>query len=301
MEFSVDMIRLVTRVRVSDFDVFNRLYLACNPCIKSYMKSRLQDYRYNFSVEETENYLQMTDLYERGVVPCNKFYFGYQHNQEQIRSSDLTKYNLVIEFNPNKCDVTWGLLNLLLKTFFNNVHELKIVSADFCTDIEGVSIDNVTIDRGLKRTYIDYQSNGGRGLYVGKRGSNGQVKIYDKAVELGLENTILTRYECHLVFDDLYVDMIMARGFSISDCLPTVYFDSGQMKLIEDVKLRCCVMAVKNGYADLKEFNPRFRDKIKPYLVDTAKLIVDNSALKLVRECIISYFFKYCKVLNLHY
>lgn len=305
MEFSVDMIRLVTRVQIGDFDLFNRQYLACNPSVNSYMKSRLQDYRYNFAVEETALYMQMTGENGGDYVPCNKFYFAYQHNQEQIKTSELTKYNLVIEFNPNKCDIACGLLNRILKKFFNDVHETKVVSADFCTDIEGVPIGNVMVDRGLKRTYIDYQSNNGRTLYVGKRGTNGQVKVYDKAAELGLKNKVLTRYECHLVFEDLFADMIMGRGFSISDCLPKVYFDSGQEKLdeelMEDVKLRCCVMAVKNGYANIKEFNRKYREKIMPYLENTAKVIIDNSVLKTIRETIITWFFWYCKVLNLRY
>ncbi|WP_313527164.1 hypothetical protein [Anaerotignum sp.] len=301
LNFKVDMIRMVTKVTQDNFNTFYMRYVPNNPCIKSYLGYKKQDYHYNLAVDEMSA-MAVLD-FETGVsrIPNNRFYVGYQHNQETLMEFGGKPYNMVIEFNPNKCDVTCGLLNTILKKFFNDVHIIRVVSADFCCDVPDIPLDNVTIDMGRRRSYCEMRKNGGRGFYIGTRGSNGNVKIYDKAKELGLENKILTRYECHLAFDDLYADMIMGRGFCINDCLPTVYFDSGQMKLIEDVKLRCCVMAVKNGYADIKEFNPRFREKIKPYLEDTAKLIIDNSALKAIRETIITYFFDYCKELNLHY
>lgn len=301
MDFKVDMIRLVAKVTHSEFDTFFMRYVPNNPCVRQYLGFKKQDYHYNFAVDETSAYCEV-DLGTMAYnLIHNRFYMGYQHNQETLMDFGGKKYNMVIEFNPGKCDLTYGLLNVILKSFFGSVHNIKVVSADFCCDIPDVPLDNVTIDKGRRRTYVDYQSGNGRTLYVGKRGSHGQVKVYDKAAELKLKNKVLTRYECHLAFDDLFADMIMARGFSISDCLPVVYFDSGQDKLIEDVKLKCCVMAVKNGYANLKEFNKNYREKIKPYLEDTAKLVIDNTALKTIRETIIAWFFWYCKELKLNY
>ncbi|GEM_PF-5630675 len=301
MQFKVDMVRMVTKVTLDSFKDFQERYVPNNPCVKHYLGFKKQDYHYNFAIDEMSA-MSLLDLETCNTCyPNNRFYVGYQHNQEKLMDFGGKHYNMVVEFNPNKCDMTFGLLNVILKRFFHNVHDIRVVSADFCCDIPDIPLDNVTIDMGRRRSYCEMRRNGGRGFYIGTRGSNGNVKIYDKAKELGLENKTLTRYECHLTFEDLYADMIMGRGFCINDCLPTVYFDSGQMKLIEDVKLRCCVMAVKNGTAQLKEFNRKYREKIMPYLEDTAKVVIDNSVLKTIRETIISWFFEYCKVLNLHY
>ena len=301
MDFKVDMIRLVTKVSQSEYNTFFMQYVPNNFCIKQYLGYKKQDYHYNLSIDETAVYNEVDMSTGSTIIPNNRFYVGYQHNQERLVEFSGKKYNMVIEFNPSKCDITMGLLKIILKRFFYDVHSIKVVSADFCTDVEGVPLDNVTIDMGRRRTYIDYQTDKGRTKYVGRRGSNGQVKVYDKAKELGIENKILTRWECHLAFEDLYADMVMGRGFRIADCLPTVYFDNGQEMLIEDVKLRCCVMAVKNGYVNIKEFDTRYRQKIKPYLEDTAKLVIDNTNLKNIRETIISWFFWYCKELELRY
>jgi len=300
MNFSVDMVRLVVPVRMGDFVTFCNQYLSIHPAVKEYHSFRPKDYRYNYSVEDDFLYIKdygiMTDF---GEVTCNKFYFAYQHNMEEVSGSDLKKYNLVLEYNPNKCDITRGLLSKLLHRFFNDEQKVRFVSCDICCDFENLTMDNVVVDMKYKQTFVDYRMNGGRTFYVGKRGSNGQVKIYDKAAEQKMKDKVLTRWEVHLTFDDLYMNMILGRAVVVKECLPTVYFGGGQEKLIEDVKMRCCVMAIKEGYANLKEFSRPYREKIKPYLGDTAQVVIDNTNCKELRETIITYCYGLCKELNI--
>ncbi|WP_312071168.1 replication initiation factor domain-containing protein [Anaerotignum propionicum] len=300
MNFSVDMVRLSVPVRRGDFVTFCNQYVSVHPAVKEYHSFRPKDYRYNYSVEDDFLHIQDYEIMtEFGAVTCNKFYFAYQHNMEDMSASELKKYNLVLEYNPNKCDTTRGLLNKLLHRFFSDEQKVRFVSCDICCDFENLTMDNVVVDMKSKHTFVDYRMNGGRTFYVGKRGSNGQVKIYDKAAEQKMKDKVLTRWEVHLTFDDLYMNMILGRAVVVKECLPTVYFGGGQEKLIEDVKLRCCVMAIKNGTANIREFSRKYREKIEPYLGDTAQEVIDNTNCKELRETIITYCYGLCKELNI--
>lgn len=300
LNFSVDMVRLTVPVRMGEFTTFCNQFVSIHTGVKERRSSRTKDYRYNYSVED---FLFMSQgeyevMSEWGQVTCNKFYFGYQHNMEEMSASELKKYNLVLEYNPNKCNTMKGLLRRILKRFFSDEQKVRFVSCDICCDFENLTMDNVVVDMKSKHTFVDYRANGGRGFYIGKRGSNGQVKIYDKAAEQKLKDKVLTRWEVHLAFDDLYMNMILGRAISVKECLPTVYFGGGQEMLIEDVKLRCCVMAIKNGTANIKEFAQKYREKIKPYLACTAQEVIDNSKCKELRNTIIAYCYELCKELN---
>ena len=63
-------------------------------------------------------------------------------------------------------------------------------------------IDNFVYDKNRKRYTYNMTGNNGRTIYLGRRGSNGSVKIYDKAAERGITDRNWTRYEVTLTFDD---------------------------------------------------------------------------------------------------
>lgn len=281
------MVRLEARVEYDFFMGFANKFLSGNTDVEHFEKFKMLDYRHNFRVFNDDN------LFDEK----KSFYLGYIHNTEKPGSSGKKKYKLVIEFNPNKMLMDFGLLNTVLSWFFCDVDNVKFVSCDICTDFEGIAIDSVIVDKGSKRTFIDYQKNGGRGLYIGKRGSNGQVKVYDKAKELGLKDKVLTRWEGHFTFEHLYLNMVLAQGFVIDECLPRVSFPTGeQVDVIDDLRLRCVVECVRNGFVRLDDFEKRYRQKIRKCLENTSYTHIDNASLKDLRTTIISFFIDYYNV-----
>jgi len=286
LEYKIDMIRLETKVENDFFMNFANRFLSGNPMVKHYEKFRPLDYRHNFEVH-IEN-----DAFEDFT---GSFFLGFFHNMEKPSDSPFKKYKLVIEFNPNKVLMDFGLLNDVLSRFFADVNTCRLVSCDICTDIEGIPIDSVIVDRGLKRTFIDYQKDGGRGLYIGKRGSNGQVKVYNKAKELGMKDTILTRWECHLVLPDLWLNRILAQGFQLEKCLPKISFPifGGQVDIIDDAKFRCIMHCIETGFVHVTDFERKYAKKIRSYLEDTTLKHIDDNSLIDLRKTIIAFFIEY--------
>lgn len=282
LDFSVDMIRISTRVSVGDFKKFY-LKIVDNPEFYSYIGHGISEYHYNFSVKENLGSLDVDFLKSE----YNNFYFAYQHNNERS-CSDFSKYTFVLEYNPNKCLTDYGILNYILKTFFGKINDIKLRSVDLCADFYDIPIDFFVFDKNRKRYVCDLTGNNGRTIYIGKRGSNGRVKIYDKAAETG-SGGVWTRYEVTLTFEDTYFSNVLFSDFSVSACLPSVFVNTGQLALLPDAKLRAAVLCIQNGLMSLSDFDSRYRQKIKNYLGDSSSFVIDDSVKNDLSKTIVNY------------
>lgn|GEM_PF-2908259 len=130
----------------------------------------------------------------------NETSFHYQHvflstlfSVYWMPVTNNNKWTTMVRINPNKQELTpQGVLRLLAYVF-EDLSQIYVASFDEKIDLENMTVDEVV--KGLKiphsRSMQDYEDTT---YYSGKRGGQ-QTKVYDKAKESRIENTVITRIE----------------------------------------------------------------------------------------------------------
>lgn len=179
IEYKVDMIRFrlpfIDKIMQIWFD-----WLNFDEAVEYWESHKINSYRHNWKIKVTTE---------------TSIYMGLQQNSEN--NSDRT---LVIEFNPNKIDISKvenNTFNRLLNFGFKSrrdedLEKLDVLNFDIAIDISR-AIDCLKF-RNTKQIEGYIKSSLGNTYYFGKRGSNGFTKIYDKGAENGSGDD-LTRYE----------------------------------------------------------------------------------------------------------
>ena len=134
---SVDMLRVKSRISLNVWDRIHRR-LILDPDIDCWVDSKIDSYGYNY-------------VYRKGEA--GSYYFAYQHNSEK-RSN--FKFSLVIEFNPNKCEIK-GLLRQLIDLLGEN---FEVVSCDVAWDFFDMDIRFISIDKGKKKVFKTFDYGG---------------------------------------------------------------------------------------------------------------------------------------------
>ena len=287
------MLRLETTVSAYDFFRFHKS-IELNSYVDCYVRGGFSDYRYNYSVKESITLKNPFTNSDDLITNC--FWFAYMHNMEKQTSNDYTKYKLVLEFNPNKCTIV-GILHKVLILFFSNLDRVYIKSCDVAFDIP-VHIDNFIVDKGYKHYTCDIVQNDGHTMYFGSPGSDGRIKIYNKAAEQKV-NYDWTRWEISLKFKDTLVSQVLACRFDFNFNPPEVlYYDSLNLEDF-DVKMKCYIYSIQNGFVKLDDFSKDIRKKIKSQLatVTSVKKIDVNKKCD-VYNTIVSYFIGFVKSFN---
>lgn len=298
LNFKVDMIRMEVRADKDDVEHYFGIIFTDNPYVKHRMRSKIRDYRHSFEIHETYK----TETPFGNVEGRNNFIVLYQHNSEKANKQ---RYNLVIEYNPNKCNTNEGLLKLVLVRYYMRLERVKLKSCDICCDIEGVDIDTVTYQRNGKSIERTIRGPKGRTIYIGKRGTHVQIKVYDKAVEQK-KYGVLTRWETTLKFHDASVGIFLIDEYDKDDCeifkinLPDVYLgDNGKLDDVEDIMIQCAVYAVKTCHKKMSQFTYYHQKKIKPYLTSTSLFTIGNSNIPEIINAIVTYYVEYIKQFDL--
>lgn len=284
--YSVDMVRLKTRVPKEYIDRFVKRKLDTNPGIKYWSNFGIKQYRHNWQIRENH------PLNEKYTTPHEKLYsageysywLGYDHNSE----TDKINADLVIEFNPNKCPVD-GLLEYVLMEFYASV-ETTVVSVDIAMDFE-VNISNLLVDKFRKKKMkIIYGGQGEDDLtyYIGE--GDGRIKIYNKARELGIEGD-LTRYEVTKKISKKIKELVRPDYGFEANIIPIGYLTS----LPTDKTLSGLLWAVKNGY-QMDRLTRHQRDKIREYIMNNTELKIDD---KKISQVIQTYFRGYKQILQI--
>lgn len=285
-DISVDMVRLETRIMI---DKFEEIFSAFKnlPQVEYYQKFSISDYRHNFVFKECKNEKNVFN----GLCEYNSFWVGFFHNS----AKKMQKQSCVIEFNPNKCDVGFGLLQRILNCFFKDCLNTFVRSLDIAVDLHNVDINNVVCDKCNKRNYVEMVQNGAKTIYMGARGQNGRVKIYDKAKEQKLSDDVKwCRYEITLKFENLRMIQILGDKFDFDVGFPDVYIlDDIQC---DDVKMKCYLLCIKSGQVKINEFSKDIRKKIKQVLDTLAIKKIDEGLKPQIHNLIINYFTNYIKL-----
>lgn len=242
---SVDMLRVKSRIPLNVWDrIHQRLIL--DPDIDWWVDSKIDSYGYNY-------------VYRKGEV--GSYYFAYQHNSEK-RSN--FKFSLVIEFNPNKCEIK-GLLRQLIDLLGEN---FEVVSCDIAWDFFGVDIRYISVDKGKKKVFktFDY---GGDDLtyYIGE--GDGRVKIYNKARKEKVEGKWV-RYEVTWYVKEKLSNI--EHWYPREDA-PKLYYYL-QQELCMDPTLDAIMYAVERGYP-LNRLSRRYKEKALKCLKARSEVNID--------------------------
>ena len=254
-KYSIDMIRLKTKISHGEFDRFVKKY-SFDTDVEYWTSTNFKDFNHNFKIND-----------EKGT-----FWVGYAHNsQRNTEKSD----NLVLEYNPNKVQQTKHLQDILKKFFWH--YNFEIVSCDVAVDLHDINMKtDVLWDKGQKKSYREYKENGTKTIYMG-RGAN-QVRIYDKAREQGLKDNIQwTRYEVSMSVNETAERL---KSFVHDVKLPQIYVIP---TFKYDFELNntdwCLLQGLVNGVITLDQLGRGKRKKIKTALEKQSKFRLDNQQL----------------------
>ena len=268
--YSLDKIRLKTYIEPSvynDLDFYLRCYYS-KSVTKFWISDRIMQFHYNWKIDVEEG---------------KSLYIGFRHNNE-TKDDYHGKFNLTIEFNPNKLKLHSLLIHILdlsgdwyIKSY-DVAFDLKVNILDLIWDMSGRQIEKID-----NRGYDD------KTIYLGKE--DGRIKIYNKKIESDL-NIMgdLTRLEISRQVEDFRVADI--KLFQYDNNFPQVYFKNYVYSLSDykDKTLLALLYAVQNGFP-LRDLSYYYRRKIKDLLEGgyrikfSRKLVTD-----LVRQIIFKYF-----------
>ena len=268
--YSLDMLRVKTYIdydKYSNLDFYLRTYFKDN-IKKFWITDKIMQFKYNWVVEIEEG---------------KSFYFGFHHNNEK-KDMHEGKYNLTIEFNPNKLKDDKLVLKILslsdnwyIKSF-DIAFDLRININDIIYDMSGRNIERIE-NRGFDNKTIS----------VGK--NDGRFKIYNKKKESDLDILgDLTRVEISREMEDFPIKN--TKILEYDNIFPSIYLNNYIVSFsnYEDKTLLGLLYAVQNGFP-LKNLTKTYRKKIKDLLEGGNKIKFSNKlCTDLLRQTIFYYF-----------
>ncbi|MDO0471356.1 hypothetical protein KLO14_18615 [Clostridioides difficile] len=268
--YSIDMVKMRVRVFQDDFKEFFSQF-NFEPNVDYKFMTSIKSYRHNYYFKDCVPFGN----------PCS-FWVGCGHNSQL----DDLKIDIVIEFNPNKCEGS-SILEFILDRFYYNNPNVEVLSFDLACDIP-VNITNLMFSKGSQRNYKMFsKSFEDKTHYFGVRGSEGYLKVYNKAKELKLKNQELTRYE--ITFKPCMPIQRICRFFNVDTkyFVPVYYIDNFQMSLDIDGTDKVLLFSCMEHPEFLEYLGRRKRKKIEQLLADNCSLKFDFSAI----DSVISMFF----------
>jgi len=242
MMYSIDMMRLKTYIT---FEKWTEIEFVIKTFYgdkhKFYTTAKSRDFFYNYVIE-----------IEEGI----SFWIGFLHNAEKRSQSDFKKYNMTIEFNPNKVKK-----NGLLMRILNVSGEWYLKSYDLAIDVK-ININDIIPDISGKSAYqLRMNSFNDKTIYIGK--GNGRIKIYNKKIEAEMEGLgELTRIEQSIDADDF--DISKVHFAKVPDKLPKIYLNKYLYSLsdYDDKTLFAILYAVQSGFP-IKNLTYTYKQKIR--------------------------------------
>lgn len=274
INYTVDMIRIKTEIEYSKFSYIEFVLKSCySSIIKKYYNSfSITDFKYNYNLEVCEG---------------SSYWFGYMHNSQQAKmgsvSNPNTKFNLTVEFNPNKVKID-GFLKFLISFVGLN---WTIKSFDMAMDLKLNILDLCGFD---KKRYKDIRIfNSGYDnmtIYIGR--SQNHIKIYNKKIESNLDYE-LTRVEVSSKCD---VDLSKFDMYKYNINLPEIYTNDYMFSFSDykDKTTLAVLFAVHSGYP-ISNLSRDYKEKIKKMLSGGYKVNLDISMCNFVlHKCVFNIF-----------
>lgn len=273
MVYSVDMIRLKTYITYGEFSnlefLINSVYK--NKVKKMWLSDRVMCFKYNYTIELEEG---------------RSFYFGFHCNNEKLQffKNDV-KYNLTIEFNPNKIKDAPLLLHILGVS-----GDWYLRSLDLAVDLK-INILDLILSKTGKRTFKSL-SNGfdDKTYYIGT--GDRRIKIYNKKKESNLKDiSELTRVEVSVQFEDFR--LIDIKSFKLPDELfPDVYINDYLYTFSDykDKTMLALLYAVQSGFP-IDDLSRRYKEKVKELFKGGHQIRFSRKiADEVIRRTVFHYF-----------
>ena len=232
----------------------------CEPNIKYKMMTSITSYRHNFYIEDLSSF-----------GSCS-FWLGSSHNSR--KHSDHT--DIVLEYNPNKCEGSI-ILSYILDNIFKDNRHVEVKSLDIAIDLPCNILDlNYSVKGNMNRRIFDNGSDD-KTYYFRKGKSNGAIKIYNKKRESKLDYE-LTRYEITLtpnihisdmgfyrVPEDLFIPIRSVSSFQVP------FNISGTDKIL--------LLACMDHPEYLKDLRREKRKKIEQLLAENCSIVFDYAVI----------------------
>lgn len=284
--YSIDMIRLSCKISVDYFSkkIDSRLSILNN--IEKWQSSKIGEFKHNYKIVDNDNSFWL------GFISNSELYCG-----EGGVGNPKKKYNLTIEFNPNKLRDMKLLTYLLSLSFEDNLQcpiMWHLVSCDFAFDIETNILNICGFDKGRKRALKIYDNGGdNKTYYIGE--NNNRLKIYNKRIESNLDYE-LTRIELTHKVDIDVLDLIRHKiDLNLSKYFPDLFLKDYQVEFKDfeiDSTLQALVYAVNNGFP-LHDLSRRYRDKVKDFLNEKKPIVFDYNGFALALSRVLCFYFPY--------
>lgn len=273
MVYSVDMIRLKTYITYGEFSnlefLINSVYK--DKVKKMWLSDRVMCFKYNYTIELEEG---------------RSFYFGFHCNNEKLQffKNDV-KYNLTLEFNPNKIKDAPLLLHILGMS-----GDWYLRSLDLAVDLK-INILDLILSKTGKRT-LKSLSNGfdDKTYYIGT--GDRHIKIYNKKKESNLKDVNeLTRVEVSVQFEDFR--LIDIKSFKLPEELfPEVYINDYLYTFSDykDKTMLALLYAVQSGFP-IDDLSRRYKERVKELFKGGHQIRFSRkTADEVIRRTVFHYF-----------
>lgn len=242
-----------------------------------YFSKMLNEYNARHQIEHDATYWvasQYSAYYHnvtiRPIGADTSVYIGYAHNAAR-RDSPSAK-RMKIEFNPAKLTVAQAqMLFRPLQHIIGDQNDILLKSVDIAYDIADIPLHGIHVVSHNGAREMRYATT----RYFGQRSRDGRLKIYDKAAEQHLEDTVLTRVEYTAVLDPprLIDDVRDVPPFAL-DGRYTV--SVGDVTRGDDALMYASTLAIARGDIMLRDFSKHWQQKIKAALTSQTQLDLDG-------------------------
>lgn len=276
--YCVDMLRLRCNITVEDFEKFigSRLFLYTDN-LETWDSTKICDFFHNYNYSD-EN--------------CS-FWFGFISNKEKSLSNggslynNNKRFNLTVEFNPNKVKNNKLLLSILKVTT-----DWTLKSVDFAVDIKTNILNVVGYDKSQKNCLLTYDCGGdNKTFYIGK--GNNRVKVYNKTIESDLSYD-LTRIEITRYFSDTDT-LNNIKYWTYLGYFPELYLKDYQISFDDfkvDKTLMGLVYAVNSGLP-MHDLSRKYKVKIKEFLKNKKPIIIDFKSFSITLVKYLAFYFPF--------
>ena len=271
MTYSIDMLRLKTYITYSAFTEleFRLKTIWQENLVLNYTTGKMSEFHYNYRIVNDEG---------------NGFWLGFLHNTEKRTQNELNRYNLTIDFNPNKLKD-----DEIVKYILGLSGEWFIKSYDLAVDVK-VNIRDLIVNKGQKRKMLIF-NNGGDNITYEVGTGDLRVKVYNKKKESKLDMFgDLTRIEISRTCDDYPISEIARYKFG--DKFPEIYLNQYVASLSEyqDKTLMAVLFAIQGGYP-INELTRSYKLKLKKMFEGGYKInFYQKYANSVLQQVIYHYF-----------
>lgn len=219
--------------------------------VTAYESYKITSCRYNYKVKKFLNGKE-------------SIYLGIEPNWTKSSDRNRSFRDLIIEYNPNKINIR----ELYQFYFLSNINQdrIEIKSLDVAFDIYTHDINELVV---YKRHGSEYKAiiehNKLETIYLGAFGTNGHIKIYNKAKEQNISDDMKwTRFE--ITYKNLGFMDIRDTEIILKTKLPNIFIINKGLEL-EDLKGndKFLVLASMENYDLLHLLDKRKSRKIKEY------------------------------------